>query len=761
MKKYILTLLSLLVLGASYTTAQADDLTYASSLEDGKYYYVVSGFTGFGNAQAKANPQAIYYDSNNATYPYWKTLDDTNINFVFKLIKANDDNGWYLQNVSNSQYFGSSDGSIKFASENDRVVHTIAPVDDKTGYFTIVNTAASTHHVYPGSYGNGSTGTIETGVWGDWSTNGEANYWHFCPITELMQKEVDALTSSDYVSELTDGGYYYIVNGKTDFVDKETKAMCYSSTNAKYPYWATLDESDAKYVFKLTQAETDGQWYIQNVYNEKYFGEVSKTSDGDDDNDLTKYTTEQSTPFVITALGSNYFSIKRPSDTSYLYPGGYGAKTTDFLSSNGWGTDGSTPNDAGKWQFKSVSEATITNIQTTKATTKTNLLNQLNNYNGTDNLVFGMTADNLNSATAIVNAGSLETFDNFSIDDYINPLTTGYYRIANARTKASGAITSVNNARYLTVGADKKMSVITKDEAQKDLGSIYKITVDGSTHYIETQDLYLEAGNGIVYAATKGSQHAEVLPFAGVSNPTASVRVSENNGYFGYNYFLFVTSEDEVKWYSTIAGKEATLQHYIIPATDFTITTNAVGSETYATLYAPFPVSLPDGLTAYTGELKTDNGNNLLLLTKVDGTIPAATPVILIGNDANKTSYTLGIVNEDVEGLNQPNSLTGQYLADTAAGSTDLTLGLSNSGNVGFYKYSGTISANKARLTGFSGSKGFTFTFGDDDPTGINTATVSGATLTVGDVIYDLQGRRVQDAKHGIYIINGKKTVVK
>lgn len=569
----------------------------------------------------------------------------------------------------------------------------------------------------------------------------------FC-LSEFQVYEAVA-TAIPYATSLENEKYYYIVSGYSNFsYATGTQAMYYSTDDTNSPKWKTLDATDNKFVFKLYKADDNNGWYIQNAYNEKFFG-------GSNNDDEVLYTKDKDVIQTIEPVSGQdgYFTIINNTVEFHLYPGRYGVGTDGYVQTNEWGDDAP---GAAYWRFAEVSEDIVNGIASAKETAINTLTSQINNnYKGEEDYVFGITSDNKTAALSeLNNSPSLETLENNFIDKYLTPLTTGYYRLYN------------KNKNYLTVTSQNEFGIITDNDtkALSDLSSVFKVVVDDQENGIATmqsQGLYL--GNIVnsnegATTPSENSQSVKIQPFAGGSDAAVSITIpSSGNRYL----FILNWATPYVRTYYTIAGKEPTLQHYLKIANNFTITTNAVGSETYATLYAPFPVSLPDGLTAYTGELKTDNGKNLLLLTKVDGTIPAATPVILIGNDASKTSYTLGIVNADVEGLNQPNSLTGQYLADTAAGSTDLTLGLSNSGNVGFYKYSGTISANKARLTGFSGSKGFTFTFGDDDPTGINTATVSGATLTVGDVIYDLQGRRVQDAKHGIYIINGKKTVVK
>lgn len=68
-----------------------------------------------------------------------------------------------------------------------------------------------------------------------------------------------------------------------------------------------------------------------------------------------------------------------------------------------------------------------------------------------------------------------------------------------------------------------------------------------------------------------------------------------------------------------------------------------------------------------------------------------------------------------------------------------------------------------ATTAGSSNSNGFTFSFGDDDPTGISSATdkSEGGAFDAGAVRYNVQGQRVPQGYKGIAIINGKKYLTK
>jgi hypothetical protein len=86
-------------------------------------------------------------------------------------------------------------------------------------------------------------------------------------------------------------------------------------------------------------------------------------------------------------------------------------------------------------------------------------------------------------------------------------------------------------------------------------------------------------------------------------------------------------------------------------------------------------------------------------------------------------------------------------------------------GNVGFYPLSGkgTLKPYSAylQLHKDAGSRSLVLNFGDDDTqtTGIVHTEITEST-EMADAIYDLQGRRIEKPKKGLYIVNGKKVLV-
>ena len=179
--------------------------------------------------------------------------------------------------------------------------------------------------------------------------------------------------------------------------------------------------------------------------------------------------------------------------------------------------------------------------------------------------------------------------------------------------------------------------------------------------------------------------------------------------------------------------------------TTLPVTITAAG---YATLYAPVALTIPNGVTAY---VATDNGDYLTLTAIDGGIIPANTGVILAGA---ATTYNFGITTGGNAG---DNALTGTVAAIARpSGSYILSNGTSG---VGFYKDGATtIPGFKAYLPAASPGNGVkTFRFNEETAIeALESAKEAGSAK-----IYNLAGQRVTKAKKGIYIVGGRKVVIK
>lgn len=191
----------------------------------------------------------------------------------------------------------------------------------------------------------------------------------------------------------------------------------------------------------------------------------------------------------------------------------------------------------------------------------------------------------------------------------------------------------------------------------------------------------------------------------------------------------------------------------------------------YATLYSPVALSTyEDGSTtehrveAYVGTIN----NNYFSMERIDaedGIIPANTPVVLKyvnGYDEAKKAVYLEIKESD-KTYDLENDLEGT-VADTYISRPSYVLSMQE-GVVGFYKammnqQDGASFLNngfRAYLpAGDNNARSLVFNFGGTE-TGIDE--LKGENGNVKAEVYDLAGRRVLNAKKGVFVVNGKVIV--
>ena len=187
----------------------------------------------------------------------------------------------------------------------------------------------------------------------------------------------------------------------------------------------------------------------------------------------------------------------------------------------------------------------------------------------------------------------------------------------------------------------------------------------------------------------------------------------------------------------------------------YEMTVNIYGA---STLMLPFAAALPNGVSAWT--LSYSSGDHVTATTA--SSITANTPVLI---NANAGTYTFTASDATIDPVSQASgALTGVYATTNVNYDTDNSYILwANATNpIGFYKSNNsTVAAYRAYLTAEGAGARVSIVFDDDDTTGISDATrLEDKGQWTEDNVYDLQGRKVNNPKSGLYIINGKKVVV-
>ena len=232
------------------------------------------------------------------------------------------------------------------------------------------------------------------------------------------------------------------------------------------------------------------------------------------------------------------------------------------------------------------------------------------------------------------------------------------------------------------------------------------------------------------------------------------IRIGNTSEVLSYTYtgaaapdmILFNGGSDEVKTEDFTFENGKTYTTAGPNSVDKTIT--AAG---YATYCSPYALDFTgSSLTAYVASKGADNKVTFSPITKV----PANTGILLKGNAG---TYAINTTTGDTEPVTD-NALVG-VLVDTEVPAGSFVL-LNGSKGVGFYRALNafTVSANTAYIEKLDDGARTFIGFNFDESTGIDGIAVE--KMSNGEV-YNLQGQRVTKAQKGLYIINGKKVLVK
>lgn len=197
-----------------------------------------------------------------------------------------------------------------------------------------------------------------------------------------------------------------------------------------------------------------------------------------------------------------------------------------------------------------------------------------------------------------------------------------------------------------------------------------------------------------------------------------------------------------------------------------------VSENLYAGLYLGYNAVVPEGVTAYYAKAV---GDTYVALSPVSGIVPANTGLIVKADVAGDyafryadetpaavvslfsgstyTQYKQGEANHSYYLFGVKNGQVGLYkawLEYNADGSKKQTAGTDAGG---YFK----VSANKIYLDNANATEASRLSFIFDDVTGIENAAA-----VAGQVIYNLQGRRIYEVQQsGLYIVNGQKVFIK
>ena len=336
----------------------------------------------------------------------------------------------------------------------------------------------------------------------------------------------------------------------------------------------------------------------------------------------------------------------------------------------------------------------------------------------------------------------------------VNPVVAGLYRIVSANsefTEAKGITCYAKDTYYGQHHYSAWAPVNVNDPLQ-----YWTLEANGDG----TFNIKAAYEGNYITSATSLSSTSTAATFTALGNAQFNITLKDDSNPLhcqGWNWGT--PGAGLTTWGGGVDSPSAWKLIAVTEAPEFTyeLTVNEGG---YASLMLGFNAAIPAGVTCYTVKVE----GNVAKLTEIEAQVlPANTPVIV---SAEPTTYYFKSVNETPNAVNVVNELAGTLYPKHIAADAYI---LANGGNgIGFYKAAlnkdeNTAflnNANKAYLLAPAGAAAPMFSINR----GEGTTSIDNSQLTIDNAkltIYDLTGRRVEKMEKGIYIVNGKKVVIK
>ncbi len=194
-------------------------------------------------------------------------------------------------------------------------------------------------------------------------------------------------------------------------------------------------------------------------------------------------------------------------------------------------------------------------------------------------------------------------------------------------------------------------------------------------------------------------------------------------------------------------------------ANGLTLTTTSTMQGWRAFYDASSGYTLDENTKAYVAtNVEAQGESDVVVLNEIDA-VPAETAVLLKTTYETQEGYSMTLTK--ASNVPTPDIINKLKRAGAATNTQVYRLGANDAG-VGFFAY--TKEAAKPDVVVLdvdasnAGARGLTIAFADDEATAIHNVNDN---VNLNKVVFDLQGRRVLEPGKGLYIVNGKKVVIK
>ena len=195
-------------------------------------------------------------------------------------------------------------------------------------------------------------------------------------------------------------------------------------------------------------------------------------------------------------------------------------------------------------------------------------------------------------------------------------------------------------------------------------------------------------------------------------------------------------------------------QYSISPSFTRTINGAESNGKYYATFSSDYDVAVPTGITAYYGEII--DKSKVIMTSFGEGVGIASTDAAFLEVNSASDTYTFTPATSTRSGSNLMKKPAGGVTPEGAY------VFANQSAGVGFYKTTTDLDnqQGKAYLGFESSAPSFSIEI-EGETTGIKVINFNEDNNLNNGQMFDLQGRRIADPTKGVYIVNGKKVIIK
>ena len=562
------------------------------------------------------------------------------------------------------------------------------------------------------------------------------------------------------LTEETGGNHYMsLVRNNSNY----NRTLLFSATYTKYEltfkWFAKISD---KVQIKLSTNHSSFTVGYQFRFNDPTSNKLCLTnSSGKSQQEITNYTKSIEAP---TSVVDDFYTVKVASDGTnvrFTFTNPEGTSVTkDYTYSNDFQLGGIQLQSQTTSDFHYIDDIIL------KVPSHTYTINAVDD------------SDNILSQLATGDAGESALYSATGLPKVV--VKDGKYYVLN-----DGNVTNFATQSY-TMGTEDETKSVTYTE---DASIVYfseledlSVTGEKTGNYSGGKGAAVKAGGISSIKTLPAGKYIATGAFCNDTNNRGMyLRTSNSNSsgniivYTGGSYWTGEHSTDEFTLDASTAiyltgytasgnqvNQSATLDYIIIRQTAVTAT---IGTTGYTTFSSAYPLAL-GSMTASEGDVTayyaSTIGGSSVTLTSIAANVEAGEGLILKGTAGATITIPVAASGSSID-----NYLVGCPTATELTTPNSNYYVMVNSGDgVEFQSLTGsytdnkvTIPAGKAYLNISGASSRLSIVFDDNSTTSIST--IANSQEPTANSYYDLQGRRVAQPSKGLYIVNGKKVVVK